>query len=86
MICSSLFCLYILDVCFVVVLYLTSYALQIAKEHCIPFLETSAKANINVEKAFMDLAQAILNKVRKYLYQSMESKRKRYWFSIDLSL
>ncbi|XP_053393908.1 ras-related protein Rab-10-like [Mercenaria mercenaria] len=34
----------------------------IAREHGIPFLETSAKANINVEKAFMDLAQAILNK------------------------
>ena len=34
----------------------------IAKEHGVPFLETSAKANINVEKAFMDLAQAILNK------------------------
>lgn len=34
----------------------------IAREHAIPFLETSAKANINVEKAFMDLAQAILNK------------------------
>ncbi|XP_013413854.1 ras-related protein Rab-10 [Lingula anatina] len=34
----------------------------IAREHCIPFLETSAKSNINVEKAFMDLAQAILDK------------------------
>merc|ERR1712062_400190 len=34
----------------------------IAREHCIPFLETSAKSNINVETAFMDLAQAILNK------------------------
>ena len=38
--------------------------LQISREHGVPFLETSAKANINVEKAFMDLAQAILNKVR----------------------
>jgi len=36
---------------------------QIAREHRIPFLETSAKSNINVEKAFLDLAQAILNKV-----------------------
>ena len=36
---------------------------QIAHEHGIPFLETSAKSNINVEKAFMDLAQGILNKV-----------------------
>ncbi|XP_021363770.1 ras-related protein Rab-10-like [Mizuhopecten yessoensis] len=35
---------------------------SIAKEHSIPFLETSAKANINVEKAFMDLANAILLK------------------------
>ena len=39
------------------------FIFQIAREHVIPFLETSAKANINVEKAFMDLAQAILNKV-----------------------
>lgn len=36
---------------------------QIAREHRIPFLETSAKANVNVEKAFLDLAQAILEKV-----------------------
>ncbi|KAJ8305749.1 hypothetical protein KUTeg_016294 [Tegillarca granosa] len=35
---------------------------EISREHGVPFLETSAKANINVEKAFMDLAQAILNK------------------------
>lgn len=34
----------------------------IAKEHGVPFLETSAKANVNVEKAFMDLAQKILDK------------------------
>jgi len=34
----------------------------IAREHKIAFLETSAKSNINVEKAFLDLAQAILNK------------------------
>ncbi len=37
---------------------------QIAKEHGIRFLETSAKANINIDKAFYDLAEAILNKVR----------------------
>ena len=36
---------------------------QISREHNVPFLETSAKANINVERAFMELAQAILNKV-----------------------
>lgn len=35
---------------------------SIAREHSIPFLETSAKTNINVEKGFMDLAQAILSK------------------------
>lgn len=34
----------------------------IAREHGIPFLETSAKDGINIEKAFLDLAQAILNK------------------------
>lgn len=37
--------------------------IQIARDHRIPFLETSAKSNINVEKAFLDLAQAILDKV-----------------------
>ncbi|BFZ00086.1 hypothetical protein BsWGS_03125 [Bradybaena similaris] len=40
----------------------TSRGEAIAREHNIPFLETSAKANINVDKAFMSLAQAILNK------------------------
>jgi Ras-related protein Rab-10 len=34
----------------------------IAREHRIPFLETSAKTNVNVEKAFMELTQAILDK------------------------
>ena len=29
----------------------------------IPFLETSAKTNINVDKSFMILVQAILSKV-----------------------
>lgn len=36
-----------------------------AKEHGIPFLETSAKADINVEQAFLELAQAILDKMNK---------------------
>ena len=36
---------------------------QIARQHGVPFLETSAKSNINVEKGFIDLTQAILNKV-----------------------
>lgn len=35
---------------------------EIARQSNIPFLETSAKSNVNVEKAFMDLTQAILNK------------------------
>lgn len=35
----------------------------IAREHGIRFLETSAKANINIDRAFLDLAEAILNKV-----------------------
>lgn len=34
----------------------------IAREHSISFLETSAKANINIEKAFTDLTLSILNK------------------------
>ena len=39
--------------------------LQVAKEHGIPFLETSAKANVNVDQAFMELAQHILDKMNK---------------------
>lgn len=35
---------------------------SIAREHNISFLETSAKANINIEKAFTDLTLSILNK------------------------
>jgi len=36
---------------------------HIAREHAIRFLETSAKANINIDKAFYDLAEAILEKM-----------------------
>lgn len=36
---------------------------QIAREHGIRFFETSAKANINIEKAFLTLAEDILKKV-----------------------
>lgn len=36
---------------------------RIAVEHQIRFLETSAKANINIDKAFYDLAEAILDSV-----------------------
>ncbi|NWH83168.1 RAB10 protein, partial [Piaya cayana] len=35
----------------------------IAREHGIRFFETSAKANINIEKAFLTLAEDILRKV-----------------------
>ncbi|XP_037073638.1 ras-related protein Rab-10-like [Pollicipes pollicipes] len=35
---------------------------SIAREHGIRFLETSAKANINIERAFLELADAILAK------------------------
>lgn len=36
---------------------------KIAVDYQIRFLETSAKANINIDKAFYDLAEAILDKV-----------------------
>lgn len=39
------------------------WLLQIAREHGIKFMETSAKANINIERAFCDLAEAILDKM-----------------------
>nr|CAD7587815.1 unnamed protein product [Timema genevievae] len=35
---------------------------EIAREHSIRFMETSAKANINIERAFNELAEAILDK------------------------
>lgn len=35
----------------------------IAREHGIRFIETSAKATINIDRAFNDLAEAILDKV-----------------------
>jgi Ras-related protein Rab-10 len=34
----------------------------LAREHTIPFLETSAKNNVNVEKAFFEMARLILKK------------------------
>ncbi|VDN01628.1 unnamed protein product [Thelazia callipaeda] len=36
---------------------------KIASDHGIRFLETSAKANIQIDKAFYDLAEAILDKM-----------------------
>lgn len=38
---------------------------QIAQQHGIRFLETSAKANIKIDKAFYDMAEAILDRVTK---------------------
>lgn len=35
---------------------------KIACEHDIRFMETSAKANVNIERAFCELAEAILDK------------------------
>lgn len=35
----------------------------VLQDHGIRFLETSAKANIQIDKAFYDLAEAILAKV-----------------------
>lgn len=38
---------------------------QIALEHGIKFMETSAKNNINIDRAFHELAEAILNKTSR---------------------
>lgn len=46
-----------------VALLITLFLPQIAREHGIRFFETSAKANINIEKAFLTLAEDILKKV-----------------------
>ena len=35
---------------------------MVARENGVPFLETSAKTNVNVEQAFVDLSEAILDK------------------------
>ena len=34
----------------------------LAREHTIPFLETSAKNNVNIEKAFFEMARLVLKK------------------------
>ncbi|GMT05607.1 hypothetical protein PENTCL1PPCAC_27781, partial [Pristionchus entomophagus] len=43
---------------------------QVAASHNIRFLETSAKANINIDRAFFELAEAILEKVSETIRQS----------------
>lgn len=59
---------------------------QIAQEHKIRFLETSAKENINVDKAFYDLAESILNKVvldldrlMNHIYVPDAHRKRRQW-------
>lgn len=47
---------------------------QIAINHQIRFLETSAKANINIDKAFYDLAEAILDKVPSSQQYNQETR------------
>ncbi|XP_023220788.1 ras-related protein Rab-10-like isoform X1 [Centruroides vittatus] len=49
---------------------------SIARDHDVTFLETSAKANINIEEAFFHLAEAILNKVQMALKDQTESSDK----------
>lgn len=51
---------------------------QIAREHGIRFLETSAKANINIEQAFLELAEAILNKTPGRDPQVSRSKQDKW--------
>jgi Ras-related protein Rab-10 len=54
---------------------------QIAINHQIRFLETSAKANINIDRAFYDLAEAILDNVKLikniefYQLESLDAKK-----------
>jgi len=36
---------------------------KLAAEHKVPFMETSAKANINIEEAFVQMARAIKKKM-----------------------
>ena len=43
-------------------LYCNVVVFQIAREHGIRFLETSAKTNVNIEQAFNNLAEDILKK------------------------
>lgn len=40
---------------------------EMAKNHNIPFLETSAKTNVNITRAFHDMTMRILDKV-KFLF------------------
>lgn len=42
----------------------------VAREHGIRFLETSAKSDLNINQAFLELTEAILIKVCSLLYLS----------------
>lgn len=50
---------------------------KIAVDHNIRFMETSAKANINVDKAFYDLAEAILDKVLSFFTFILKESKSR---------
>ena len=43
------------------------FIFQMAEKHGMQFNETSAKDNMNIEKAFQDIANAIVFTVREYL-------------------
>lgn len=45
----------------------------LADEFDMPFIETSAKTNVNVDEAFMTLAQDILEKRKKIMSEEMET-------------
>jgi GTPase SAR1 family protein len=51
----------------IIVKYLLPFMLQLAVEYAIKFMETSAKASINVEEAFFALARDIKAKMDKKL-------------------
>ena len=51
----------------IIVKYLLPFLLQLAVEYAIKFMETSAKASINVEEAFFALARDIKAKMDKKL-------------------
>jgi hypothetical protein len=40
----------------------TEKGVELGRHHGIPFTETSAKTNVNIEKAFYDMAKRILDK------------------------
>ena len=61
-----------------------------AKSKGLKFLETSAKANINIDKAFTMIAEDILQKVNNKLMSESDVKfgnqRKKLKFSVRIDL